>query len=122
MSPHALTPPAHASGRQSSVFEESEIETNGFLPGQLPLTLLPDPYYGPWESLVRNLSKIIKDKTVRLLVHELPVLSVSRLKTAPEWRRAYVILSFLAHGYIWGDDHPAEVSTILKLNWHMSSL
>ena len=27
---------------------------NGFLPTDLPLDVLPDPYYQPWETVVRN--------------------------------------------------------------------
>jgi indoleamine 2,3-dioxygenase len=37
------------------------------------------------------------------------------LKTVLEWRRAYSILTFLAHGFIWSGEHAAEVSLHLDL-------
>jgi indoleamine 2,3-dioxygenase len=110
MCPHAVPSPHYASECGDRTLAESEIESSGFLPEQPPLDSLSDPYYGPWETLIKHLPKLLKDKTIRSRTIELPVLSVSRLKTIPEWRRAYVILSFLAHGYIWGGDHAAQVS------------
>ncbi|KAK2797344.1 hypothetical protein FQN49_008992, partial [Arthroderma sp. PD_2] len=38
----------------------------------------------------------------------MPVLSTDNLLSIPEWRRAYSILGFLLHGYIWGGDQPAD--------------
>ena len=38
----------------------------------------------------------------------MPVLSTLYLDTIQEKRRAYVILSFLAHGYIWGGSKPVD--------------
>jgi indoleamine 2,3-dioxygenase len=113
MSPHALPPEHYASERYHSTFSEAKVEPTGFLPDQPPLDLLPDPYYSPWEGLIENLPTLLKDQTIRSRVHQLPVLNERHLRTVPEWRRAYVILSFLAHGYIWGGDHAAEVSNIV---------
>jgi len=113
MSPHAVPPLAYTSDRDIFLSSGSEVESNGFLPCQHPLDVLPDPYYGPWESLIRSLPDLLKDKTIRPRVHELPILDVCHLRTTPEWRRAYVVLSFLAHGYIWGGEHAAEVSSVV---------
>ena len=44
-----------------------------------------------------------------VLISQLPTLSTLYLETPPEKRRAYVILSFLAHGYIWGSASPIDV-------------
>ncbi|KAF3914178.1 Myoglobin [Orbilia brochopaga] len=83
--------------------------TTGFLPDVPPLTALQDPYYGPWEAIISNLQALILSKKIRQEINRLPVLTTIRLENEAEWRRAYVILSFLSHSYIWGDKTPAEV-------------
>ncbi|KAK3944375.1 indoleamine-dioxygenase [Diplogelasinospora grovesii] len=106
-------------------FNESGISTNGFLPDQAPLQTLPDPYYAPWERLVQHLPACLKNQTLRSEVGKLPLLSVNRLATEPEWRRAYVMLVFLAHAYIWGGVKPAEILPspitvpLLKVSAHL---
>ncbi|KAL2182105.1 Indoleamine 2,3-dioxygenase [Thermothelomyces heterothallicus CBS 202.75] len=87
---------------------EYAVTSNGFLPEEPPLGKLPNPYYGPWESLVECLPDALASRTLRDQVHQLPILSTDRLTTEPEWRRACVILGFLAHAYIWGGDTAAE--------------
>ena len=42
------------------------------------------------------------------MIDRLPIIPTSHLDTEPEWRRAYSILSFMAHGYIWGGEKPSE--------------
>jgi indoleamine 2,3-dioxygenase len=81
----------------------------GFLPDEIPLDLLPDSYYAPWEAVVRNLQALLLAKRLRGVVDVLPVLSTDYLVTVAEWRRAYVILGFLTHSYIWGGDTPVDV-------------
>ncbi|KAK4096338.1 Indoleamine 2,3-dioxygenase [Parathielavia hyrcaniae] len=82
--------------------------THGFLPDVLPLTRLPDPYYNKWEAVVANLQGLILSKRLRGVVDRLPVLSTVGLEHVAEWRRAYMLLSFMAHGYIWGGDSPSD--------------
>ena len=84
----------------------------GFLPTELPLEILPDPYYNQWEAIVANLQALLLSKRLRGVVDKLPALSTSKLKHPAEWRRAYVLLSFLTHSYVWGGDRPEEVSLI----------
>lgn len=85
------------------VFPES-----GFLPSKFPLTCLPDAYFQPWESLVNNLPSLILTKRIRTLVDKLPQLSAARLSSDEEYRRAYLVLGFLAHAYIWGVNEPTN--------------
>ncbi|KAL8673963.1 MAG: hypothetical protein Q9168_001606 [Polycauliona sp. 1 TL-2023] len=80
----------------------------GFLPMELPLAVLPDPYYNQWETIVANLQALLLSKRLRGVIQTTPVLSISRLRQPAEWRRAYVLLSFMAHAYIWGGDTPEE--------------
>lgn len=81
---------------------------NGFLPTQPPLDVLPDAYYQPWEDIVKNLQGLVLSKRLRGVVDKLPVLSTDRLQDAQQWRRAYSILGFITHAYIWGGNKPAE--------------
>ena len=81
----------------------------GFLPAELPLERLPDPYYNKWEAVVANLQGLILSKRLRGVIERLPVLSTAGLEHDSEWRRAYSLLCFMAHGYIWGGDSPSEV-------------
>ncbi|KAG9234323.1 indoleamine 2,3-dioxygenase-like protein [Amylocarpus encephaloides] len=80
----------------------------GFLPAELPLERLPDPYYNKWEAVVTNLQGLILSKRLRGVIDQLPVLSTAGLEHDSEWRRAYSLLCFMAHGYIWGGDSPSE--------------
>ncbi|KAK3942818.1 Indoleamine 2,3-dioxygenase [Diplogelasinospora grovesii] len=82
--------------------------THGFLPEVLPLTRLPDPYYNKWEAIAANLQALILSKRLRGVIDRLPVLSTIGLEHDAEWRRAYSLLSFMAHGYIWGGDSPSD--------------
>lgn len=81
---------------------------HGFLPDVLPLTRLPDPYYNKWEAIAANLQALILSKRLRGVIDRLPVLSTTGLEHDAEWRRAYSLLAFMAHGYIWGGDSPSE--------------
>lgn len=84
----------------------------GFLPSQLPLERLPDPYYNKWEAIVANLQGLLLSKRLRGVIDRLPVLSTAGLEHDAEWRRAYMLLAFMAHGYIWNGDKPSEVRTL----------
>ncbi|OTA70775.1 Indoleamine 2,3-dioxygenase subfamily [Hypoxylon sp. EC38] len=81
---------------------------HGFLPDVLPLTRLPDPYYNKWESIAANIQNLILSKRLRGVIDRLPVLSTIGLEHDAEWRRAYMLLTFFAHGYIWGGDTPCD--------------
>ncbi|EQK98798.1 Indoleamine 2,3-dioxygenase subfamily [Ophiocordyceps sinensis CO18] len=82
--------------------------THGFLPETLPLTRLPDPYYSKWEAVAANLQAALLSRRLRGVVDSLPVLSTVGLEHDAEWRRAYSLLCFIAHAYIWGGDEPAD--------------
>jgi indoleamine 2,3-dioxygenase len=86
---------------------------HGFLPAEWPLQRLPDPYYDKWEAIVANLQGLLLSRRLRGVVDALPVLSTARLHDEAEWRRAYSILGFIAHAYIWGGDKPSDVSLAL---------
>ncbi|KAH6666797.1 indoleamine 2,3-dioxygenase-like protein [Halenospora varia] len=81
---------------------------NGFLPDEQPLEFLDDPYYANWEAIITELPSLLNSASLRNHVDALPVLSTSHLKSEPEWRRAYLILSFFTHSYIWEAGGPSE--------------
>jgi indoleamine 2,3-dioxygenase len=88
--------------------------SHGFLPEALPLQKLNDPYFELWEAIVSHLPVLLKNQSLRNQVNKLPILSTSRLTSEREWHRAYLILSFLAHGYIWEAGGPSQVRRTLN--------
>jgi indoleamine 2,3-dioxygenase len=90
----------------------------GFLPS-LTLTRLDDVYYAPWESLLDGLSTHLKQRTLVSAVAALPLLSIRHLSTPANWQRAFVVLSFLSHAYVWGDKThtPDTLPAALAVPW-----
>ena len=58
---------------------------------------------------MNNFQSLLLSKKLRPVIDKLPVLPAVHLETEAEWRRAYTVLTFLAHGYIWGGEKPSEV-------------
>ena len=85
------------------------ILDHGFLPDRIPLKRLCDPYYEPWEEIASHLPCLIAERRKREVIDKLPVLSTGKLREEKEWRRAYVTLALMLHGYIWGGEVPSEV-------------
>ena len=75
------------------------------------LLRLPNTYYESWERIVHQLPSLLKAKRLRQEVDNLELLSTSWLGPEREWQRAYVLLSFMAHAYMWGGERPSEVCT-----------
>lgn len=90
------------------------VSRYGFLPGEPPLKRLPDAYYDPWEDLATNLPDRLRCGTAISDIRRVPLLATSRLQTEPQWRRAYCVLTFLAHAHVWGDMRPNEVGILDK--------
>ena len=84
-----------------------ESFVNGFLPDVEPLLRLSE-YFEPWESIIDELSSLIKERKLRDKVQLLPLLTVSdtSLTTKQHWQRAYCVLIYISQGYIWegGED------------------
>lgn len=91
------------------ILEHFEISHYGFLPVEEPLSSLLDPYYQPWELLIKQLPDSISKARIYDEFDLLPMLETDRLSSLPELRRAYVILTFFTHAYIWSDEVPHEV-------------
>lgn len=95
-----------------SLLQRFEISHYGFLPIDEPLSCLPDAYYKPWEDIISQLPLLIANRTIYDKLNQLPILSTDKLSSPPEWRRAYVILTFFTHANIWSDSTPHEVGKI----------
>ncbi|KAK8131185.1 hypothetical protein PG984_007623 [Apiospora sp. TS-2023a] len=110
MSPHALSPSLGRTADETAAYLSSKfaVTSNGFLPKEAPLKELP-PYYASWDALIRRLPQLLRTGALREKGKELEVLSTDELRTEAQWRRAYVILGFLAQAYVWGGCQPAEV-------------
>lgn len=106
--------PSPSHDTQDNISCTYDVTNNGFLPSPAPIARLEDSYYETWEFLAKNLPFLLKSQLLRRCVDGCTVLSTDRLVTEGDWRRAYVILVFLAHGYIWGGETPSEVSTAPK--------
>ncbi|KAE8151844.1 Indoleamine 2,3-dioxygenase [Aspergillus avenaceus] len=87
------------------------IKRHGFLPPELPLQALSCSYYEPWEAIAIQLPHLISHGTLRTTIEDMPVLHTHQLCSELEWRRAYVLLIFMLHGYVWGGggSSPKEV-------------
>ncbi|SCV01621.1 LANO_0F12684g1_1 [Lachancea nothofagi CBS 11611] len=83
----------------------------GFLPVELPVTKLSDPYYEKWESVVSKLPSLLLSRRIRDIVDKLPILEVKKslLADNAELRRAYSVLCFITNAYVWGYDEPSEI-------------
>jgi len=81
---------------------------NGFLPDVNPLPRLSA--YVEWEDLVDEIPFLLKEGLFRQHADALPILDTSSLQEEDEWRRAYHLLSFMTHSYIWGGKVPSEVN------------
>ncbi|QUC16914.1 uncharacterized protein UV8b_01155 [Ustilaginoidea virens] len=104
MSPHVVS-----SDHPSIDLAKYAVTQNAFLPATSPPRSLSDPYYQPWELIAQHLPALVDGNRIRESVRQLAVLSTYRLQSEAEWRRAYVILAFMAHAYIWGGEEPEQV-------------
>ncbi|KAI5459072.1 Indoleamine 2,3-dioxygenase [Mariannaea sp. PMI_226] len=109
MSPHAIPHYRSKIELTAELKNNFAISDNAFLPQENPLKQLPDSYYEPWELVVSHLPGLIESNRIRTSIEQLPVLSAERLRSEAEWRRAYVILAFLTHAYVWGGEKPEEI-------------
>ncbi|CAM1504545.1 Fc.00g021360.m01.CDS01 [Cosmosporella sp. VM-42] len=107
MSPHAI-PRSSPRCKITPELKKFAVTSNAFLPEESPSKLLSDPYYEPWELVVQHLPSLIENG-IRKAVEQLPNLSTNRLQSEAEWRRAYVMLAFLTHAYVWGGEKSEEI-------------
>lgn len=95
-------------GRSEAKRDAFGLSRYAFLPHDKPLELLDGGYYEAWELIAKELPRLVQ-KGIRRAISDLPILSTDHLRSEVEWRRAYVVLSYMAQAYVWGGDTPEEV-------------
>ncbi|KAK3844856.1 MAG: Indoleamine 2,3-dioxygenase [Linnemannia gamsii] len=102
------------------VLEDYDISPlTGFVPHDQPLQRLPQSYYQPWEETIDQLNHLIDNRQLRAKVNQWPVLEIGQLTTLRQRQRAYVLLGFVAHSYIWGSglDIAQSIPEPLAIPW-----
>lgn len=80
----------------------------GFLSDDPPLTAFDNAYFAQWDALVSDLPNLISTHAVRQKIKSLPILDAAKLSTRLEYQRAYVVLAFLVHAYVWAGGSDSE--------------
>ena len=89
--------------------EEYQVSaTYGFVPVEAPLKQLPNQYTA-WETIALNLPMLISSGEIDESIASLTLIPTEFLISEREWQRAYVILGFIANGYLWGAEKPLDV-------------
>jgi indoleamine 2,3-dioxygenase len=89
----------------------------GFLPDLDPLDRLPADFQ-PWEAEAHELPKLLVSGKVRSFLQQLPLVDAADLSEDRQRRRAMVILSFLGHAYVWGEQEPvSSIPSCLAVPW-----
>ena len=89
----------------------------GFLPAQDPALELPRAF-APWDELARELPKRLLAGNIRRTLVKLPVLPTESLPAGAPLRRAMLVLSYLGHGYVWGETEPSDhVPASIAVPW-----
>jgi indoleamine 2,3-dioxygenase len=90
-----------------SMSDHGVSPTLGFLPPEAPLKSLPS-YFSAWDGLASNIPTAIAAKSLRSDIARLPIISAAKLTNQAQLHRAFVVLGFLVHAYVWcdGSDRP----------------
>ncbi|KAK7146536.1 hypothetical protein R3I93_014094 [Phoxinus phoxinus] len=76
-----------------------------------PLTDLP-VYYKPWMDIARNMPELISSHSLRLRIHDMPLLETHLLQSYRELRLAHLALSMMAMGYVWQEGERETVKVL----------
>uniref|UniRef100_A0A671TD34 Indoleamine 2,3-dioxygenase 2-like n=1 Tax=Sinocyclocheilus anshuiensis TaxID=1608454 RepID=A0A671TD34_9TELE len=76
-----------------------------------PLTDLP-LYYKPWMDIARNVPELISSHSLRLRIHNMPLLETHLLRTHCELRLAHLALSMMTVGYVWQEGERETIKVL----------
>ncbi|KAI7797578.1 indoleamine 2, partial [Triplophysa rosa] len=76
-----------------------------------PLTDLPE-YFKPWMDIAKNVPELISSHSLRLRVHNMPLLETHLLQSHRELRLAHLALSTLTMGYVWQEGERETVKVL----------
>ncbi|KAI9334361.1 Indoleamine 2,3-dioxygenase [Zopfochytrium polystomum] len=106
--PLPLPTPALKKKTIPTLAEYGVSATSAFMPTDPPPLLRLPAYFEPWELVLDDLTSLLLANRLRRRVLALPTLDTARLSTLREWQRAYLVLSFIGQGYVWGKNENAE--------------
>lgn len=88
----------------------------GFVATSPPLVKLPGEYFSQWEDVCTAIPDLVKQQQLRAKIEALPERKFDEetLHSEEEWRRAYVLLTFLSQSYIWAEGEAGIVHTLPK--------
>ena len=90
----------------------------GFLPAADPLQLLPQEF-NELERLAADLPKLFASNKLRSEIETRLKVPVSKLQGAPQVQRAMMLISYLGHGYAWGEPPaPTSFPAALAIPWY----
>ena len=88
--------------------------SRGFLPSLDPVLSLPKAL-DPWEHIAVRLPELLREGRLRQEVLQLPQeFPVSELKSEGEWWRAFCLLAFVSHSYVWCDGQEGVTNILPK--------
>lgn len=97
--------------------KEQSSFPRGFLPAEDPLKKLSAPFEA-WEDIAHRLPKLLLTAELRATIANMPLLSTHQL-SPHELERAMMLLSFLGHAYVWGDEKVVnKIPASLALPWY----
>lgn len=93
--------------------------SHGFLPATDPILQLPESLI-EWEACAAELPKLLVNEKVIETVLSLPEFNVAELKAPEEYERAMMLLSYIAHAYVWGVEKkvPDHLPTQIAKPWY----
>lgn len=103
---------------QSTPALTAGLSPRGFLSADDPLTRLPAAFDG-WEQRAAELPKWLPTGRVRELLTPWPAFDVEALTGEAERERAMMLLSYLGHAWVWGEEPAAQsLPAGLAVPWH----
>jgi indoleamine 2,3-dioxygenase len=94
-----------------------QVLAHGFLPKQDPLKHL-GPAFQAWEELAIQLPKLLMTDQLAIKVEQLPAFAIEKLTGELAEERAMLLLSFIAHSYVWQDKIPkTQIPKALAKPW-----
>ena len=97
-------------------------EKTGFLPESDPLIRFDDKAFADWERAAETLPKLIVSTQLHSILENLPPFPLDQIETRAEEERAMLILSYLAHGYVWSQNPPSsQLPASIAVPWHAIS-
>uniref|UniRef100_A0A672KXC9 Indoleamine 2,3-dioxygenase 1 n=1 Tax=Sinocyclocheilus grahami TaxID=75366 RepID=A0A672KXC9_SINGR len=69
-------------------------------------------YYKPWMDIARNVPEFISSHSLRLRIHNMPLLETHLLRTHCELRLAHLALSMMTVGYVWQEGERETIKVL----------